>query len=280
MKYSLAVSILLSALLHACSSIDLPSIEESEKKIALLKPRIQAMELEINSFGQKFSFQRDIVMRVKMSALNSMLTTIAAHSSHDAQITFLGNHPWIEEKKSILGIEYSNRLDIDGGEVKIDLKEFRFQSMAMNDIKAKLTLEGTGAIQVSGKYTGIPASASPEIALALHEEVEFVLAMNDSGYIVLTPKPQQIRLDVRIFVKLLAWKIPWNESQYFALENLIKPIRIPTAITSTIPIPIPSKNPKEKNESVPLHLITRDAVFRAENNILEIQTNVGYRKTK
>ncbi len=265
-----------SIICGGCSSIDLPSIEESDLKIRTFKPAIEAVDKNINMIGEKLLLDHDVVMRTRMSAFNSILSALVNHRTDDVQIVFNGNKPWIEEDENILGIRYKNYLNIDGGEINLNLTDFHFNSFTQNKLSANLRIEGIGKISISGKYTGIPASASPDVNLDLNETVEFTINTTDSGSIILKPVPKMINLHIKFYINLLAWKIPWNETQQFALESLIKPMTIPTNIKSSIQFPLLSQSPKEKYQFESKPLFMWNTIVTTSQNVLDWRSDIAF----
>lgn len=264
--------------LSHCSSLDLPTVKESEEKIQLLKPRIAALDTNINSIGEKLIVQHDIVMRTKMSVFNSILAALANNRSDDVKIVFNGNKPWMQEEKNLLGIKYTNSLNIDGGEINVNLTDFHFNSFEENKLSGEIHLQGNGKISISGKYLAIPASVTPDVEMKLDENIEFSLMSTDSGFIVLKPVPKMMHLQIKFFIKLLEWKIPWNQSQSFQLDQIIKPILIPTNINSSIQFPTLAQAPKEKYSFITKPISIHDVIVTASQNVLEWRSNISFRK--
>lgn len=236
------------------------------------------MDNSINKIGEKLIFDHDLVLRVRMSAFNHILTVLVNNRSDDTRLIFNGNRPWIEERKIIFGIPYTNYLNIDGGEVVLNIEDFHFQSFSENILTASLRIAGHGNIQVSGKYLGILASSSPDIEISMNESIQFSIATGDTGEIILKPIPKPVLLNIKILVKLLEWKIPWSERQTFALEDVIKPIRIPAAIKSSLNFPVPSDDPREKFRSTLQKISVMNASLGASYDVLDWRSDIEFVK--
>ncbi len=275
---AIPVCLLALSLLAGCSSTPLPSARESEEKIERLRPLIAAADGAINAFGAKLVLDRDIALRIRREAFNRILTPLAQNRSDDARILFNGNRPWITEEKSLLGITYRNVLNIDGGKVDLNLTAFRIVSLEGNRVTARIAMEGKGAVSVSGSYAGIPASASPEIELDLADDVTFQVLPSDTGTIILQPMEKSIPLHTRFSVKLLEWRIPWNEVIMLKTTDLIKPIVLPSSISSAIDLPAIAQDPKEKSAMLPAKILIRDVGVMTDRQVLDWRGNVEFIK--
>ena len=172
--------------------MDLPSMEESQKSIINFKQRIDS--LNNGEVFKKITLPegKDFITRINISILNRILEAFANKRNNDLTVNFLPTCPLFSEDKSILGISYTNYLNIDNGFVNTNLKKFRFDKFEYNKVYATLEVEGIGNISVSGKYTGIPASVSPQVELYLYESIVLDVTPSDSGYIILKPLSQKL----------------------------------------------------------------------------------------
>jgi hypothetical protein len=120
-------------------------------------------------------------------------------------------------------------------------------------------LKGNGKISVSGHYTGIAASVTPEINLYLNEKVAFSLSANNPGYLTLTPDPARLNLRTKFEVTLLRWQIPYNHNVPLELTSLVKPINIPLMFGGDVKLPLPT----EKQSKTGFEMV--DYTIRLEN---------------
>jgi len=230
------------ALLCGCSGIDLPTLEESEKQISRLSPLLEQTDGRLAVFSKKYLPVGDseFIFRLKTDAVNRLLNAIARSRSDDLRIFFLPTRPLISEQKSVFGIRYTNHLDIDTGNVRVNLGRFYFEKVGGNRLYARIKMTGKGSLSVSGSYTGIPGSASPDVELELDERIGFVMAVSDTGSITLQPIPGELRLRIRFFVNILGWEIPWNHEIPLRSEELVPSLPLPSALSSSIRMPVPS----------------------------------------
>lgn len=265
-------------ILPACSSIDLPTIEESNATIERLKPAIESSDRSINALGGKLALTHHFMIRARRSLFSSTLSSVAHHRSDDARIRFNGNKPWMQKEESIFGIKYSNALNIDGGSVAINLSELRIESFHNNLIDVRIAMKGEGSISLSGTYTGIPASASPGVEAEVHDDIQLFLASTDSGSIVLAPVPKKVNVMLQFTVSLLGWKLPWSESYPMQISDLIKPMVLPLNFSSMVQLPMPATSPKEKYSYKPVRLRLFDIAFDADADVLDWRSNFDLQK--
>ena len=264
-------------LFASCSSLDIPSIEQSEKTIATLRPLLKQSDEAINTYGQRIPSGNDLIFRLKLSALNTIATTVAGQRTDDVRIAFLPTRPFLREDKSILGIKYANSIDIDTGNLIMNLRVFRFDRCRNNIIDAIIGIDGRGKIKLSGRYTGIPASASPFIDMTLDETIHFDIVLSDSGCVQLRPRKQQLVLHTTFSVKIIEWQIPWSKDIPLEVTDLIPPIDIPMAFGASIPFPIPSPEyGDERLTFIPHAVEFFRTIINASNDVLEVRTDFRF----
>jgi len=261
------------------SSLELPSKEESQKKISELKPVTDSLDAVISGSTQNLPKGYDIISRTRLSSINMLLNWIATIDVRDIHIDFLQTRPLWKEEKSLFGIAYSNYVDVDTGSLDIDLKKFRFTNFTHNTVNAEIEIEGTGSIRVSGKYAGVPASASPTVHFYMSEPIEFAIFAADSDYIQLVPLPKTVLLKTKVTISLLGWNVPYYKELPLHAEELIKPVIIPSALRSEIVFPVPASQYGERRvEFVRRFLSFTKTSVNAKENILEYRSNIDFEK--
>ena len=261
------------------SSLNIPTKEESQNKITQFKPQVDTLDGAISIQTTFLPKGHDLISRTRESAINTLLARVANRSLSDIHIDFLATRPLWKEDKSILGIGYTNFIDIDTGKLDIDLKKFLFRDFTNNIVNAEIEIEGTGNLTVSGKYSGVSAGSSPQVHFYLNEQVQFVVSAADSVYILLNPAPQTVMLKTKITISLLGWDVPYYREIPLQVTDLIKPVFIPSALRSEIIFPIPaSRYGEQRLEFVKRFLRFSKSSVRANDNILEYQSNIDFEK--
>jgi hypothetical protein len=264
-------------LLASCSSVDLPSVKESEREIARLRPLVEANDRAINTVGMKLPVGNDIVLTIKSSALNRITSAIAGQRTDDVRIAFPPTRPLLKEDKSILGITYANTVDIDTGNLTMNLSVLRFDRFQGNIIEAAIGVEGKGTLRISGRYTGIPASASPAIEMKLNETIQFDIARADSGYLLLRPRKKTLSLHSTFSVKIIEWQVPWSKDIPLEATDLLPPVKIPMVFATSIPFPVPSPTYGDnKLMFVPHPVEFHRTLIRAIDDAIEVRTDFQF----
>ncbi|MBI5648252.1 MAG: hypothetical protein HY962_15075 [Ignavibacteriae bacterium] len=265
--------------LAACSSVHLPTVEQSRAETVRHAARLDSAEARVRAAGAVVPGGADLVTRVRMDALNRITRAFVYVRSDDVRLRFLPTRPLVKAEKSILGISYTNTLDIDSGAVVLNLAQFRFDRFENNRLEADLVIEGHGRIAASGRYTGIPASAKPDIDLSLNERIAFDVRATDTGTAVLKPVSRTLMLKARFTVTLLEWGIPWNQDIPIQLSEIMQPLVIPLALRTEVAFPVPSQKVNAGSfEFVPHLLEFSHASVSARSNVLEFRTAIGFRK--
>jgi hypothetical protein len=270
--------IAVACVMSSCSSVDLPSVSESERSIATVRPLIEQSDKAINIWAARLPVGDDVLLRIALPTFNAITSAIAGQRSDDVRIAFPPTRPFRKEDKSILGITYANTLDIDTGTIVLNLSTLRFDRFRGNTIDATIGIEGKGRLKVSGRYTGIPASASPDIEMSLKESIQFVLTPGDSGVFTLRARKQTLNLHTTFSVRLIDWQIPFSKDIPLEATDLIAPIRVPMSFAASIPFPVPAPSyGDERVTFVPHDVVLYRTTIRAENDVLEIRTNFQFK---
>lgn len=276
---NIVLFMLTAVLLGACKSVDYPSIEESQAKIDLNRKKIDSLNLIVEAKKPKIKTETDLSISVGLNTLNKIMDPFANGKQEDVSIVFHETKPIFKEDKSIFGISYTNYLNIDKGSLSANLKKFRFDRFSQNKLEAILEIEGKGNISVSGKYMGVPASASPIIELYLYEPITFEMLPDGNGYLILKPQPKQLILKTKTSVKLIEWYVPWYQELPLELTDLVQPVRLPLGIKTEIKFPLPSsKNSNDKIEFVPYTLDLKNTRISLIDNKIDFGTNIEFIK--
>jgi hypothetical protein len=265
-------------LLSSCSSLQLPTVEESQKKIDEIQPLLKITDDFINSNTSSLPKGTNIDLGVKQATMNRLLTAMANDKDKDLTIKFLPTKNLIDESKKVLGIEYRNYINVDKGFVDMDLKALKFNTIDGSKIEAMIEIEGEGNISLSGKHTGIAASVTSEIYLYLKENVEFKIHYSDSGYVILKPQPKKLKLKTKFAIAILKWNIPWREEIELEFTDLLPPIAVPFALATDLNLPIPSKKDKGGFVSVPYEVKFSKVSLKADYQVMHWRSDIDFKR--
>jgi hypothetical protein len=269
----------LSIIISSCRSIDFPSVEESQAVIDINKRKIDSLNVIVESKNPSFHSGNDVSISVGLNSLNKIIEPVANSRQEDISIVFYETKPIFKEDKSLLGISYTNYLNIENGNISANLKKFRFDKFDKNQIDAIIEIEGKGNIAVSGKYMGVPASSTPIVELYLYEPITFDIIATGKGNLLLKPVAKKMILKTKTSVKLLGWYVPWYQEVPLEITDLIQPATLPLGFRTEIYFPLPSsKNSNEKIGFVPYLINLSDTKLNLVNNRLEFKTNIDFVK--
>lgn len=270
----------LCLLLSSCASLELPTVEEAQAAINRSTPHLVRAERAIDAYALRLPSGSDFITRMRLSMFNRLFGALAGNRSDDVRIAVRPTPALFSEKKSTLGIEYENMLNIDTGTVTMNLRTLRIERMERDRIDARLVIEGEGDLSVSGRYLGIPARANPDIRGSLDETISFDAVPSDSGAMVLRPVDKQLTLRLTFTVALLQWRVPWTQDVPIRVSDLIKPMILPSAMRAEFPLPVPSDTPGgDQFVRVPHTLELRRGAVSASRGVLEFRTDVEWKKT-
>lgn len=277
-KYYLTVALSFALFFPACSSIDLPTVEESTARITRLSGELARAEAPLRVYEERFALKRDMKTSIDPDVLNRVLKAVATQRSDDMRIGFPATRPLIQERNTLLGISYVNRLDIDSGLVTLNLKRAELRGLRRGAVRVYLELEGEGRIAVSGRYAGVPASSSPRIELSLRDTVTLLVKSDPKGGITLTPAKQTVMLVTTFHVSLLGWEIPWNEETPLQINELLQPITMPGILSGEIKLPAPAREySSSRYEFVTVPVEMKNVEAGTGKGRIDIEADVVYR---
>lgn len=274
-----AITIFFIFIFLGCKSIDLPTVEQSQKLIDFYQPQINLADRNIDDRTKNLPSGNDFILRLSVNPLNTILKALSNRREDDIKFIFRQSKNVVKEDKSVLGINYTNYINIDTGSFSVNIKAINFSKFDKNIIEGKIEIEGKGAISASGKYIGVPASISPEVQIYLNEPVSFNLEGTDSGYIVLKPRPAKLTLKTKFFFKLLDWKIPWGYDSQLEFTDIMKPMAVPIAINTEVQFPKPSKKAgSNQMEQVPYEIQLINTRLTTIDSKLEFRSDAIFKK--
>jgi hypothetical protein len=279
MKYALFIFI--TFIIISCKSADYPKIEESQAKIDKYNPLILSLDSSIRQKKMFPKTSKDLELKIDISTLNKILQPLATNRTDDINLYFLPTKQFISENKSILGISYTNFLNIDTGFVNLDLKSLKFDKLTKNKLYANLEIEGKGNLHISGKYLGIGSNVSTDVQLYLIEPIIFEINPTNNGYIELKPQPKKLILKTKFGINLLGWALPWYQEIPLELTDMVKPIRVPVSLKSDIQFPIPAQKFSEnKLEFAPFQVDFIKSELSGDVNKIDYKTNLEFVRKK
>lgn len=261
--------------LVSCGGLDLPETKESLDKIAVYSKKLRETQEEIKNLVDEKKFDKDIIIRIKKEPLNRILRAVAYGRDDDVTIKFPPTIGFVKEDKSLFGIKYTNYVNIDDGEIEMNLKKFQFEGFRENAIEALLEIEGKGFVEASGKYAGVGANVSPETELYINEIITLNASAGEGGDLILSPAPKDVSLKIKIYIKLLQWRLPVYHTINLKLQDLIKPIRVPAALASEIDLPKPAESyGDEKIRMEKYKLLLKNSAVKTESDVIELGANI------
>lgn len=271
--------LLILSLFFACRSIELPTIQQSQKMIDFYQPQINLADRNIDSKTSNLPSGNDFILRLGVNPLNTILKSLSNRREDDIKIIFKQSKNVVKEDKSIMGINYANFITIDTGSFSVNIKSINFSKFGKNLVEGRIEIEGNGKISASGKYIGVPASISPEVQIYMNEPVSLSLEKTDSGYIVLKPRPAKLTLKTKFYFKLLEWKIPWGYDSQLEFTDIMKPMAVPIALNPEVHFPKPSKKANANEiEQVPYEIQLKNTSLKTIDSKLEFRSDADFKK--
>jgi len=243
-KISLLLVIVFAA--SSCSRVKLPSVSESKQKIEQYSRTYDSLN-KIITKSEEYKRLRelsgnDILVKTDIAFINKLSTALAKQRNDDMTLVFHKTRNFITEDKSVLGIKYTNTVNIDTGQIKLNIKQLKFDITKSNRIGADIEIEGQGYLNVSGKYTGIPVSAKPEIKVYVKEAIEFKLSTSKTKSFSIEAVKHKVPMKTTFYLNLLDWKIPYNKDIMLDVQDVFPPFELPLTVLSSLTLPMPAQN--------------------------------------
>lgn len=260
----------------SCRSVELPTKEESQKKIEFYSAKIDSLRKITGNLGNlPKKTASDFAIDLNIDVVNQIFQRLAYDRDDDISLKFLPTKSLFKEDKSILGIRYTNFINIDTGNILVNLKSLKFQQSFDKFFDAIIELEGKGQIFVSGKYVGVPISASPNVELYLYETIRFEISSTNTE-IIMKPIPKTLKLKTKIKVKLVNWDLPYYQEIPIQVTDLLKPLRLPLGFSNEILLPRPSIKTPNKFEQSIYTLTFKDSKINIEKNRLLFESFIKF----
>ncbi len=259
------------------SAQGIPSTEESQSAVTLLKHGIDSIDAVINAMPKPQSSANDITLRLRRSAVNSLFAVFASHRTDDIHLTLLPTRPAWSESKSLLGMSMVNTVDVDTGTILVNIKKFEFAAFNRNTVNVGLEIEGGGLIGVSGRYAGVPLHASPLLELYVQDNVTFSISSAGADNILLKPDRHTFLLKTKMSIYFLQWTIPYYREVPIEAEGVVGAIVLPLSVSSTVMFPAPwARDASRRVDFIRRRVqLTHTSVW-AQGEILEFRADVNF----
>lgn len=270
-------------IISACKSIDLPTAEESRMKHSIAERKTDSVSMIIRDkvplSQRNQTSSDDIALDADIKFINKLTSSIANQRLDDLKLNFFRKQYFMKEDMNVLGINYTNHLDIDTGFVSLNFKKFNLTSMSSDKINAIIEIEGKGFIKVSGKHTGIPASVSPDVVVYLYEPVVFSMKTNQKGNVLIVPDKKTLLMKTKFYVSLLEWKVPFYQEIKLELADILQPMELPMTMSSEISLPMPAqKFGKDNIQFGVFEMLLMNQKISSDKNKLLYKSDMNLRK--
>ncbi len=258
----------------ACKTFEQPDINKSQSIIDYSDPLIKLNEALISNWIKTKPLKPAWSIRIRLEALNILLEMQAKKSLRDIIVKFTYSPKVISEKTSILGFDIENFVDIDTGNIDIDIKQLALGGNG-DTIELRISAAGRGTISLSAKYYGIPAGASPDVEATADEIIRFRVTQAGDTDIVLVPVPAKIKLKIKFYVDFLAWKIPWSENIELEAAEIIKPLKLPLSGLDKITLPVPAKPGSKSSGGTESKIRISNFMVNIKDGYMEISSGMA-----
>ena len=261
-------------LLISCSSSG-PALDELTLKVRNLEQRLSETDKILNRYSERIPSDADVTADIRIELLNRVFSGLSSFRRNDVTVIFPPTRNLVREEKSILGIGYTDVLDIDSGRVRMNLTRFDLVSIQKGVLRVVLEIAGSGRIAVSGRYTAIPFSGEPDVRILVRDTVRFLAEGDKGGVLVLKPLKGTVKLRTRFSKKFLGWDVGYDEETPLQVTELIPEFRIPLSLGSQLSYSIPAPG-----SEIAITLTLENTRVTADDNRILFRTNLGTKRAR
>lgn len=275
---NLNILIILVFIIISCSSIDTNNNLNLKKELENIENQLVQLNKNLDLKSKEFFSKNDIEISISDKVINNILYNLSNYNNKDIVIKLLPTKHIYRKEVNVLGIQYTNYVNIDSGFINIDIKSIKKISQQNNEVTLQVELSGNGSISLSGKNTGISASITSKIDAYTKDTISFKL-QSQSNNIILKPQNNNIGIKTKFTISLFGWDIPWRETINLNLSDLLKPFEIPLSISSSLELLLPDfKNNKMTFKEIPTKIETNNFSVSTSTSGIKIQSNINFIK--
>ncbi len=277
-KSKLNIMIVIMILLVSCSTMDKTDVSQLNTKIKKIDSNLNTLNKNLDKIMQEFISENNIEIHISEKVLNEIMTKLSNYNNKDIIINLLSTKEIYKKEQNILGIKYTNYVNIDSGLLNINIKSIKLINQKDNELKLQLELSGTGFISLSGKNTGISASIKSKIEAYSKDTLNFKV-QSQSHNIVLKPQNDKVDIKTKFTITLFGWNIPWRETINLSIADILKPLEIPLEINTSVIFPLPDfKIKKLTLKGIPAKIKTKNFNVSSSKNGMTIKSNLEFTK--
>lgn len=196
-----------------------------------------ALAQEIEQLTAHLTLDRDVRIRVRKNAINSLLAHLAAARDVDLTVQLKQGRLRTEEVNAVVG-KISNYTDVESGEGKADVARLMVESISDAHVTLRLGGQGDLQVKVNGREYGVPYALSPRGKFSINDEaVPLQLVTHDERIFVRAAAGAIVPVKVNLSIEVAGYPIGLTRTVQLQADQWLKDFELPAILTQEIQLP-------------------------------------------
>jgi hypothetical protein len=249
-----------------------PSPNSITQDTATLESEIERLSQSLTTDGG------DVRLRVRRSALNTLLQQIAAAQTTDLTMLLRPVRLRAEQVEGIFST--LNYTDVESAGGRADVQSLAVEQIHQGRIELRVLAQGAMNLRVRGREYGIPYSLAPRGTFAINRELVSLEVVNDGDRVVLRAAPgSRVPINVRIGLEIAGQQISIPRTLNAPADQWLKGVALPTLFDREIQLPrrieANGNGQSQVTSSAGVRYTLSKLRAAADNDVLEIKADVS-----
>ena len=196
-----------------------------------------AVSREIAQLTQHLTLNNDVRLRVRKTAINSLLANLAAARDIDLTVKLKQGRLRAEEIDALIG-KIVNYTDVESGDGKADVVGLSIENISDARLVVRLAGQGELKANVKGREYGIPYSLSPHGRFSiLDEPLPLEIMSRNDRLVVRVATGALVPVKMNMTIDVAGHPISFTRVVKLQADQWLKDFELPSIITQEVPLP-------------------------------------------
>lgn len=196
-----------------------------------------ALANEIARLTQHLALNHDVRLRVRKSAVNDLLSKLAAAREIDLTVKLKQSRLRAEEVDALIG-KIFNYTDVESGDGRADVAQLLVEDISATRVSVRLTGQGELNAKLKGREYGLSYNLSPRGKFSIHNELLPLQILSRNDHIVVRAVSGAfIPVRVNMTIGVIGHPIGLTRTVNLRADEWLKDFELPALITQEVPLP-------------------------------------------
>lgn len=196
-----------------------------------------SLSREIAQLAQHLTLSSDVSIRVRKSAINSLLANLAAARDIDLTVKLNQGRLRTEEIDALVG-KISNYTDVESGDGKADVARLSVEDISEARLSVRLAGQGELNVKVKGREYGLPYKLSPRGRFSINDElVPLNIVSRNERIVVRAAAGAVVPVRVIMTIEVAGHPINFTRTVKLQADQWLKDFELPAIIPQEIQLP-------------------------------------------